>query len=222
MPSVARTPVFRLAGIVLYLYLMRRLTFVLVCAAALGSAPTARAQEPRITSGSVVDDITSNAVESSDEAQASTKRPVAIEYSDAYYTRAKIHKYASFVTLPIFATELALGQSVYNDPDARASASRGAHIAVGTAITGLFAVNTVTGVWNMWESRNEPSHHKLKLIHGILMLGADAGFVATFASGPGGRVSSTLDAQKQTHRSIAFTSIGLASGSYLLMLFGNK
>jgi hypothetical protein len=74
----------------------------------------------------------------------------------------------------------------------------------------------------MWESRNEPSHHKLKLIHGILMLGADAGFVATFASGPGGRVSSTLDAQKQTHRSIALTSIGLATGSYLMMLFGNK
>ena len=70
----------------------------------------------------------------------------------------------------------------------------------------LFAVNTVTGVWNMWESRHEPSHHKLKLVHGILMFGAVAGFVATFASGPGGRNSATLDSQKQTHRTLALTS----------------
>ena len=157
-----------------------------------------------------------------DEPQPPSPRPVAVEYSDAYYTRAKIHKYASFATLPLFATELALGQSIYNDPNARTSSSRGAHIAVGTAITGLFAVNTVTGVWNMWESRRDPSHHKLKLVHGILMLGADAGFVATFGSGPGGRDTATLDTQKQTHRSIAITSIGLATASYLVMLFGNR
>ena len=111
---------------------------------------------------------------------------------------------------------------VYNNADPRTSPARGAHIAVGTAVTGLFAVNTVTGVWNMWESRNDPSHHKLKLVHGILMLGADAGFVATFASGPGGREGSTLDSAKQTHRTIALTSIGVATGSYLLMLFANK
>jgi hypothetical protein len=152
---------------------------------------------------------------------AQSARPKAIEYSDAYETRAKIHRYASYATLPLFATELALGQSVYNDPAANTSAAKGAHIAVGTAITGLFAVNTVTGVWNMWESRHDPAHSKLKLIHGILMLGADAGFVATFGTGPNGR-SITLDSQKQTHRTIALTSIGLATGSYLMMLFGNR
>ena len=153
---------------------------------------------------------------------AQTPRPTAIEYSDAYELRAKIHKYASYATLPVFATELALGQSVYNDANPRSSAARGAHIAVGTAITGLFAVNTVTGVWNMWESRNDPNHRRLKLLHGILMLGADAGFVATFATGPGGHENTTLDTQKGTHRTIALTSIGLATGSYLLMLLGNK
>jgi hypothetical protein len=156
-----------------------------------------------------------------DDPQSPSARPVAVEYSDAYYTRAKIHRYASFATLPLFATELALGQTIYNDPNANTSAAKGAHIAVGSAITGLLAVNTVTGVWNMWESRHDPSHHKLKLVHGILMLGADAGFLATFASGPNGR-GATIDTQKQTHRTIALTSIGLATGSYLLMLFGNR
>src|SRR5689334_498041 len=40
----------------------------------------------------------------------------AVEHSDAYLRRRKIHKYASFATLPLFATELALGQSLYNTP----------------------------------------------------------------------------------------------------------
>jgi hypothetical protein len=183
---------------------MRRLSLALLSVFLAGSAASVYAQDS-----------------AGDDQQPAPPRPVAIEYSDAYYTRAKIHKYASFATLPLFATEVALGQNIYNDPNANSSAVKGAHIAVGSAITGLFAVNTVTGVWNLWESRNDPSHHKLKLIHGILMLGADAGFVATFASGPNGR-GATIDTDKQTHRSIALTSIGLASASYLIMLFGNR
>ena len=116
----------------------------------------------------------------------------------------------------MFATELALGQSIYNDPNAHDSAAKGAHIAVGTAITGLFAVNTVTGVWNLWESRKDPTHRTRNLVHGILMLGADAGFVATYATGP------DHDDGRQTHRAMALTSIGLATGSYLVMLFANR
>jgi hypothetical protein len=151
-------------------------------------------------------------------ASAQTPAP-PFDYSDGYRTRAKIHKIASFATLPLFATQLFLGQSLYENST---SGKKTAHIVVGSSIGVLFGVNTVTGVWNMWESRNEPSHHKLKLIHGILMLGADAGFVATFASGPGGRNNTNLEAEKQTHRTIALTSIGVATASYLIMLFGNK
>ena len=81
--------------------------------------------------------------------------PQTFVYSQAYERRATIHRYASLATLPLFATELALGQSIYSDPNARTSAARGAHIAVGSAITGLFAVNSVTGVWNMWQSRSD-------------------------------------------------------------------
>jgi hypothetical protein len=173
-----------------------------LCATVLCVAPAARAQN------------------SDEPEQDQTARPLAIEYSRGYEIRAKIHKYASFATLPLFATELALGQSIYNDPDAKTR--RNAHITVGTAISGLFAVNTVTGVWNMWSSRNDPNHRKRRLLHGILMLGADAGFAATFAAGPSGHDGSGFDADKRTHRTLAFTSIGLATGSYLIMLIGNK
>jgi hypothetical protein len=47
------------------------------------------------------------------QAQPPSYQPVhavAIQHSDAYETRAKIHKCASFATLPLFAAEIALGQ----------------------------------------------------------------------------------------------------------------
>ena len=97
--------------------------------------------------------------------QSPAPAPLAMEYSEAYRTRAKIHRYASFATLPLFATEVALGQSGYDSPS---DAKRNAHIAVGTAIGGLFAVNTVTGVWNLWEARKDPNGRKRRLVHGLL------------------------------------------------------
>src|SRR5215471_4573871 len=40
--------------------------------------------------------------------QQPTAHPVATTYSEAYEVRLKIHKYASYATLPLFATETAL------------------------------------------------------------------------------------------------------------------
>jgi hypothetical protein len=154
--------------------------------------------------------------------QDQTPRPTAIEYSEAYETRAKIHKYASFATLPLIGTEAILGQSLYNDPSSHTSAKRGAHIAVGTAITGLFAVNSVTGVWNLVEGWNDPHHKTLRLLHGFTMLGADVGFLAAFGTAPGGRNLVNFDSQKSTHRAVVFTTMGVATASYLMMLIGNR
>jgi hypothetical protein len=147
----------------------------------------------------------------------------AVEYSDAYRTRAKIHKYASIATLPLFATEVALGQSVYSSPS---DAKRNAHVAVGTAIGGLSADNSVTGVWNLWEARKDPNGRKRRLVHGILMLAADAGFAATPAFAPDtgddrGPSYNYADARR-THRAVALTSIGIGTVGYLIMLIGNR
>src|SRR5262245_50240736 len=106
---------------------------------------------------------------------------VATEYSHAYQVRAKIHKYASFATLPLFATEIALGQSLYNEPG---GGKKTAHAIVGTGIGSLFAVNTATGVMNLWEARKDPAGHKRRMTHGLLMMAADAGFFATFLAAP--------------------------------------
>jgi hypothetical protein len=153
--------------------------------------------------------------------------PGAITYSDGYQLRAKIHKIASFTTLPLFATEVVLGQSLYNDPSS-ADSKKGAHIAVGTGIIGLFGVNAVTGVWNMVEDRHNPTGHTLRLVHGILMLTANAGFVATAATGPHGQhhhstmeTSMSSQSDRALHRNLAFGSIGVGTIGYSIMLFGH-
>jgi hypothetical protein len=148
----------------------------------------------------------------------------AVEHSNAYETRKKIHKYASFATLPLFAAEVALGQSLYNTPTNPGS-KRAAHGIVGAGIVGLFAVNTVTGAWNMFgEDRKDPKGRTLRLVHGLLMMAADVGFVATTRSGPNSRSprqALTFETSKVTHRNMALASIGVGATGYLIMLFGN-
>ena len=167
----------------------------------------------------IADSIAAAASELATEAQ-DTARPVAIQYSDGHYTRAKIHKYASFATLPLFITEYALGQSLYNDPQSLSSSKRGVHGAVGAGLIGLFAVNSVTGVWNLMDSREAPGHTK-RMVHGIMMLVAEGGLIASAASAPGhGRGDLVnFDANKATHRNIAVFSIGVGTAGYLFMLF---
>jgi hypothetical protein len=147
--------------------------------------------------------------------------PAAIEHSDGYRTRAKIHKYASFATLPLFAAELALGQSLDGTNDSK----KGAHAAVGAGIVGLFAVNTVTGAWNMFgEGRRDTEGRTLRLVHALLMMAADVGFVATTLSAPstGQKGALTFESDRRTHRNLAIASVSVGTAGYLIMLLGNR
>jgi hypothetical protein len=146
--------------------------------------------------------------------QAPAPRPMAFEYSDGYRLRLKIHKYASFATLPLFVAQYAVGQKLY---DGNASDSlRSAHSALAASTAVLFGVNTVTGVWNLYEGRKDPNGGTKRKVHGFLMLAADAGFVATGMLAPdhegegGGSAS--------THRTVALASMAVATVAYLMML----
>jgi len=146
-------------------------------------------------------------------------RPAAIEYSDAHETRAKIHKYVSWAALPLMATEFALGEKLYNDPNSINSSSRGVHGAVGAGLIGVFGVQSVTGVWNLVESNQAPGRKK-RLVHGLMMLAAEGGFVAAAVTAPGHNRNDLInfDANKSTHRNIAIVSLGVGTAGYLLML----
>jgi len=154
------------------------------------------------------------------DAQSPAPRRVAFEYSDGYKTRAKIHKYASFATLPLFATELALGQSIYDNPS---GGKKSAHIAVGTSIVGLHGVQAVTGIWNLVEAKKDPHRSKTRLVHSILMLASGAGFAITPMVAPGEHEGfESGGGNRSLHRNVAITSIAVGTAGYLTMLFGGK
>ncbi len=161
------------------------------------------------------------ATEPADQTAAPAK--VVVDYSDAYRLRAKIHKYSSFAMLPLFATEVALGQSLYNNGGE--GSRRSAHAAVGAGIGVLFGVNTVTGGWNLWEARKDPNGRARRIAHGLLMMAADAGFLATAALAPSSESEhglSNFDSNRSAHRTVALTSMGLATAGYLIMLIGGR
>ncbi len=148
------------------------------------------------------------------------RRARAIEHSDAYYTRLKIHRLASYLTVPLFAAQYVSGRALWKNPDSHGLA-RDAHGPLAASIAGLFAVNTVTGVWNLLESRKDPGGTR-RWVHGLLMIAADAGFVAVGATAPdddfrenGG---SGRSSGASTHRDLAIGSMGVALSSYLMML----
>jgi hypothetical protein len=151
----------------------------------------------------------------------SSRRPKAIEYSNFYYTRLKIHQLASYTTIPLFVAEAIIGEKLYKQTanlapgQERHSSLRGAHGALATAIGGLFVVNTVTGAWNLWDSRKDPHGRTRRWIHSLGMMAADAGFVATGATAPG---DDSGGSGRSTHRTLAYASFGVALASYAMML----
>jgi hypothetical protein len=150
---------------------------------------------------------------STDQTPAATPRPKAFEYSHAYTTRRKIHFIASFATIPLFVTEAILGGNLYEGTSG--GSTKSVHSAAAVGIEVLVGINTVTGVWNMWESRKDPNAGKKRFIHGFLMLASGVGFVATGLLAPGDD-----GGDRSTHRNVAITSMAVATASYFMMLIG--
>lgn len=148
------------------------------------------------------------------------RRPRAVEYSDQYYTRLTIHRYGSYIMLPLFAGEYVLGQNLINDANPP-SYMKPTHLAVAWGIAGLFTVNTVTGAMNLWESRGDPSNRALRITHTVLMLASDAGFAITGAMTPKNHSSDFAEIQssRNRHRNWAIGSMALSTAGTALMWF---
>jgi hypothetical protein len=142
-------------------------------------------------------------------------RPRSVEHSAGYYTRLKIHRIGSYTMLPLFAGEYLLGQRLL-DATAVPRWVKPAHTGVALAIGALFASNTVTGAWNFWESRHEPVGRTRRLVHSVLMLAADAGFVYTGAIAQSARRSQD---GANRHRNAAIVSMSAATAGTLIMWF---
>lgn len=150
--------------------------------------------------------------------------PQLIEYSDGYFTRLTIHKWASYLTVPLFVGQYVVGQKLIDGEGS--SGMRSLHGAPAGGVAGLFAVNTVTGGMNLIEGWKDPAGKNRRVLHSVLMLLADAGFVATGMlaneNEHEGGVSSSSN--NDSHRNMAIASMGTALVSYAIMLpiFGHE
>lgn len=191
---------------------MKQLIPALALAAIL--APSV-AQAQQIVISPVINAI---AAADADAAKQSQAPPPPFVYSDGYNKRLKIHKVASFAYLPLVATQGVLGKMVYDNPTPN---RRTLHSSVAWGIGGLFAVNTVTGTWNLIEARKDPNGRKRRVLHSVLMLAADAGFLATSLTAPSSHEKDAFKYidDRSTHRNLAIASISTATVGYLIMLF---
>ncbi len=143
-------------------------------------------------------------------------RVQSVEYSDAYGTRVTWHRWFSYAIIPLFGAQYVLGEQLMENQRGASDGVKIGHRAIATATAGLYTFNTVTGIWNLWEGRNDPSGRTRKWVHAALFAVADAGFVygATLAR----------DAQlygagaRERHRNVELASMGLSIASWGLML----
>ena len=149
-------------------------------------------------------------------ADTTRPRPKAIEYSDAYGTRLRIHRIASYTELPLFAGEYILGDRLMR-PNA-ASWIKPAHGVVAVGLGALFALNTVTGVWNLVESRKDPAGRTRRLLHSALMIAADAGFAYTGTTASNAKESPD---NRTRHKNAALVSMGLSTVGTVMMWLWN-
>jgi hypothetical protein len=148
------------------------------------------------------------------------RRRKAVELSDWYGRRLTIHRTLSYVTLPVFAAQYVAGEHLFKQGAAAPTWAKTTHRVGATALAGIFTVNTVTGLWNLWDSRSVPQHRALRTVHALMMLTTDAAFTwagATLSN----QAEQSLDKRK-LHRKVALYGIGLTVGNGLMMKYFNK
>jgi hypothetical protein len=146
------------------------------------------------------------------------RRRKSIEVSEWYERRLRIHRYGAYATIPLFVFQAAAGNELYNKGSGADGWARNGHRVGATALATVFSVNTVTGLWNLWDSRAVPQGRTRRTIHTLLMLASDAGFAYA-----GIKLSEdaeqSADARRK-HRNLAYTSMGVAvTGAGMMLLW---
>jgi hypothetical protein len=153
-------------------------------------------------------------------------RPKAIEVSDSYALRLKIHRYGSYTMLPLFATQYVLGTKLLKEREDIVSGARTepvnntlrrAHLFTALGVGTLFLSNTTTGLWNLYDNRKNPEHRAIRNVHAMTMLLADAGFVITGRMGVNGKNGTVQDTRR--HHWVAVSSMSIATIGASMMWF---
>lgn len=142
-------------------------------------------------------------------------RDTLFEYSAAYYKRLSIHRAGSYAMLPLFAFQYIAGSQLYDKSFEAPAWAKTGHRVAATGVAVLFTVNTVTGVMNLYEGRKDPDERGRKVFHAVMMLLADAGFTATGILAERAELAGD---DRDRHRTVALTSVTIATIGYLSML----
>ena len=145
------------------------------------------------------------------------RRRKSVEVSEWYERRLRIHRYGAYATIPLFVFQAAAGNELYQKGSGADSWARNGHRVGAASLATVFGVNTVTGLWNLWDSRTVPQGRTRRTIHTLLMLASDAGFAYA-----GIKLSEdaeeSADARRK-HRNTAYASMGVAvTGAGMMLL----
>jgi hypothetical protein len=150
------------------------------------------------------------------------RRPRAVEVSDAYEMRLRIHRYAAYTMIPLFVTQSVAGNQLYvadQSGSPRPGWAQTTHSLGAAGLGTLFTVNTVTGLWNLWDSRDNEAGRTKRWIHSALLLGSDAGF--TWAGIKLASDAKNSSSARDQHRRVSYISMGVALAGYAVMLVGD-
>jgi hypothetical protein len=152
------------------------------------------------------------------------RRRRAVEISEWYGRRLTIHRALSYAMVPVFTAQYIAGTKLYDAQFGGASPApswaRPVHQVGASTIAGIFSVNTVTGLWNLWDSRHTEDHRWLRLSHAAVMLGADAAFAYTGIK-LSQEAENSFEKRKQ-HRQVALYAIGASTVSGVVMKIFNR
>ena len=133
------------------------------------------------------------------------RRRKSVEVSDMYQTRLKIHQVGSYLVYPLFIAQAVAGNQIIKDSKAAPDWAKTTHRVGATALAGVFTVNTVTGLWNLWDSRSVEQGRTRRILHTMLMLGSDAGF--TYAGAKLANDAEQSEEKRYLHRKWAYGSM---------------
>jgi hypothetical protein len=152
-------------------------------------------------------------------ADTNRKRPKVVEVSEWYSRRLTIHRDVAYATIPVFAVQYAAGEQLFKKSSNAPTWAKTFHRVGATALAGMFTVNTVTGLWNLWDSRSVSQGRVLRTVHALAMLSADGAF--TYAGAKLSNEAETSADKRSLHRTIALSAMGVTIASGVAMKLWN-
>ncbi|MEO8334702.1 MAG: hypothetical protein ABI664_07010 [bacterium] len=148
------------------------------------------------------------------------RRRRSIEVGDWYERRLRIHRIGAYAIFPLFAAQAIAGNEIFKDPRTAPDWAKTTHRVGATGLATVFTLNTVTGLWNLWDSRAATQGRTRRTAHALLMLASDAGF--TYA---GVRLSDQAEnsvEKRREHRAWAYGSMATALTGVAVATIGRE